>query len=93
VEGIEEVKRSGLTLKEGILEEYMAPIIDPDNCTGCGICVEVCASDVLHREAEGSVPFARYPDECWHCAACVMECPVEGAIDLRIPLTHMLLYK
>ena len=71
----------------------MAPIIDPDECTGCGICVEVCPSDVLHQEGEETIPVARYPYECWHCAACVMECPVPGALQLRIPLPQMILYK
>jgi adenylylsulfate reductase subunit B len=71
----------------------MAPIIDSNKCTRCGICVEVCPSDVLHMEDKESAPVAKYPYECWHCAACVMECPVEDAIQLRIPLPQMLLYK
>ena len=71
----------------------MAPIIDPDECTSCGICVEVCPSDVLHQEGEETIPVAMYPYECWHCAACVMECPVPGALQLRIPLPQMILYK
>ncbi len=71
----------------------MAPIINPNECTSCGICVEVCPSDVLHQENEQSLPVTKYPYECWHCAACVMECPAPGAIRLRLPLTHMLLYK
>ena len=71
----------------------MAPIIDPNECTNCGICAEVCPSGVLHQEQEQVVPMVKYPYECWHCAACVMECPVSGAIHLRIPLPQMILYK
>jgi len=33
-----------------------------------------------------------YPEECWHCNACVMECPAE-AIQLRIPLPATVLFK
>ena len=71
----------------------MAPIIESNTCTGCGICVEICPSDVLQQETGQAIPTAKYPYECWHCAACVMECPIPGAINLRIPLTHMILYK
>ena len=71
----------------------MAPIINPAECTNCGICVEVCPSDVLHHEEDAQTPVVKYPYECWHCAACVMECPVTGAIELRIPLPQMILYK
>ena len=31
----------------------------------------------------------RYPDECWHCRACAIECPKE-AITMRYPLSHMM---
>ena len=33
----------------------------------------------------------KYPDECWHCRACAIDCPAQ-AIVLRYPLTHMLLH-
>jgi adenylylsulfate reductase subunit B len=26
-----------------------------------------------------------YPEECWHCGACMMDCPVD-AIRLELPL-------
>ena len=37
------------------------------------------------------VPEVRRPYECWHCNACVLDCRAH-AIELRLPLTHMLLY-
>ena len=33
----------------------------------------------------------KYPDECWHCRACAIDCPVQ-AITLRYPLSHMMLH-
>ena len=33
----------------------------------------------------------RYPDECWHCNVCVMDCP-SGALSLRLPISHMILH-
>jgi NAD-dependent dihydropyrimidine dehydrogenase PreA subunit len=28
------------------------------------------------------VPLVKYPDECWHCGSCRLDCPVE-AIAIR----------
>jgi adenylylsulfate reductase subunit B len=71
----------------------MPPVIDRDTCTSCGTCVDVCSSDVFFGSEKGEVPAVSYPEECWHCNGCVLDCPVEGAITLRIPLPAMLLYK
>ena len=46
--------------------------------------------DVFGPAEPKKVPAIRYPDECWHCRACIMECPV-GAIEMRYPLPYMLL--
>jgi len=70
----------------------MPPIIDPDKCSRCGICYDVCPQDVFPTSKENDIPVPIYPEECWHCNACVEECPTE-AITLRVPLTAMLLYK
>lgn len=63
----------------------MPPVIDEESCTACGTCVEVCPEDVYCGVEDGAVPSPRYPDECWHCASCVVDCPV-GAIRLRLPI-------
>ena len=33
----------------------------------------------------------KYPEECWHCRACAIDCPMH-AITLRYPLSHMMLH-
>lgn len=71
----------------------MPPVIDNERCTICGTCVDVCPMDVFFGSKEREVPVIGYPEECWHCNACVLECPVEGTIRLRIPLPAMVLYK
>jgi adenylylsulfate reductase subunit B len=71
----------------------MPPIIDRDKCVACGTCVDVCPQDVYFSSEEGEIPVVTYPEECWHCDACVMECPEKGAVRLRIPLTAMILHK
>ena len=70
----------------------MPPIIEKEKCTGCGTCVDICQMDVFFDSKAGECPSITYPEECWHCNACVLECPVE-AVTLRIPLPAMVLYK
>lgn len=36
-------------------------------------------------------PRIKFPEECWHCDSCVLDCPV-GAISLRIPLSYGLMH-
>lgn len=70
----------------------MPPVIDEKKCIKCHICAQICCVDVFGPAEKGKVPIVRYPEECWHCRSCVMDCPVE-AIDLRYPLSYMLLYE
>lgn len=67
----------------------MPPIIDEKKCVKCGVCTQICPLDVIKREDEKIV--VKYPDECWHCRACVIDCP-QQAIKIRYPLSHMMLH-
>lgn len=70
----------------------MPPVIDREKCVGCGTCADICNSHIFVYERDrDKVPQVRFPDECWHCDSCVMDCPV-GAIRLRIPLPFMMLH-
>lgn len=71
----------------------MPPVINEEICSGCGICVDICSSDVFYGYQKGEVPLVSYAEECWHCNACVLDCPFEGAVTLRVPLPASLLYK
>lgn len=71
----------------------MPPVIDREVCIGCTKCAQICCMDVFGPAEVKQVPEIRYPEECWHCRACVMDCPV-GAIHLRYPLPlHLLDYE
>ena len=60
---------------------------DAEKCIGCNRCMEACMIDVMTPGEKGSHPVVSYPDECWYCGCCVMECPT-GAISLHHPLMN-----
>lgn len=70
----------------------MPPVINRDKCTKCTMCAQICPLDVFRVEGSGKEReiVIRYPDECWHCRACAIEC-AQGAITMRYPLSHMML--
>ncbi|AGA68995.1 hypothetical protein Desdi_1501 [Desulfitobacterium dichloroeliminans LMG P-21439] len=68
----------------------MPPVIDKNKCILCEECAQICTMDVFGPTVPDEVPEVRYPDECWHCNACALDCPVD-AITLRYPLPLMLL--
>lgn len=47
--------------------------------------------DVFKIFDKKATPEIRYPEECWHCNACVLDCKQE-ALSLRIPLPFMMLH-
>lgn len=57
--------------------------IDRERCNACGTCVDICPEDVLALE-NNEVRVA-YPDECWYCGSCMMDCS-EGAIKVEFPV-------
>jgi NAD-dependent dihydropyrimidine dehydrogenase PreA subunit len=59
------------------LKNVVSLQIDPERCTGCGRCVEVCPQKVLRLE-EGR---ARVVDRdlCIECGACALNC-APGAV-------------
>lgn len=61
---------------------------DKEACIGCNKCVNSCPIDLLLPcGGKGETPSVGYPDECWYCGCCVMECPT-GAIHMRHPLMN-----
>ncbi len=56
------------------------PVIDVDECTACGSCVDACPMGVLEIEDE----VAKVVDEesCIGCGACLEECPTGAITDI-----------
>ncbi len=62
-------------------------VFDENVCDGCNRCVRGCMMDVLYPNPEkGKTPIVLYPDECWYCGCCVMECPIWEKSPIK-PLT------
>ncbi len=54
------------------------PIINEEECSACGICVDACSESVI--EIVGDQAEAVRDEDCTACAACMEECPM-GAIE------------
>ncbi len=61
-------------------------------CDGCGHCVDICPSDIMHIDETYRRALNIEPNMCWECYSCVKACP-QFAIDCRgyadfAPLGH-----
>jgi adenylylsulfate reductase, subunit B len=62
------------------------------SCDGCGECVDICPSDIMHIDPTHRRAYNIEPNFCWECYSCVKACP-QNAIDVRgyadfAPLGH-----
>ena len=57
------------------------PIIDTDECTGCGICVDACPNDVLDIVQDLAVVINE--DACSACGDCMEECPMAAIVEIE----------
>lgn len=52
------------------------PKIDVDECTGCGLCVDVCDKEAL--DLVDDICTVIKADACEGCGDCAEECPTEA---------------
>ena len=50
-------------------------VVDPDSCTGCLTCVEVCPRDVMFEQKHSEVPV-----KCVLCGECALTCPRKAIV-------------
>lgn len=69
------------------LEPWFTLSVDLEQCTGCGMCVEVCPRGVFDLNMLGGRTLAEVsrPAECEQCTACVKQCLV-GAVLAEPPV-------
>lgn len=60
--------------------------IDPEVCTGCGVCIDTCPTDVLALEPTTRRAYPAYPQDCQACFLCVFDCAFDGAVSVSVTL-------
>ena len=60
----------------------MSTFVYMTKCDGCGHCVDICPSDIMHIDPVTRRAVNIEPNMCWECYSCVKACPNE-AIDAR----------
>jgi predicted Fe-Mo cluster-binding NifX family protein/ferredoxin len=56
----------------------LVAVVDADRCSGCGLCVQVCAAGAITVNGAAKIDVGK----CTACGQCVAQCP-QGAIVLR----------
>ena len=49
----------------------MKALVDPNKCTACGVCEEVCPASAITLAAT----MAQVSDDCTLCGMCELKCP------------------
>ena len=57
--------------------QQILPLIDPERCTGCGMCAQLCPTNAV--AVRGNLATIVRPQACTYCDLCETYCP-EGAI-------------
>ena len=57
------------------------PIINSDDCSACGICVDSCPEGVLEIVGDAAEPVNE--EDCTGCATCMEECPMGAILEIE----------
>lgn len=68
--------------------EYPFCEVNPEECKGCGLCVDSCPKDVLFSSellnSKGYHPAEYKGEGCIGCGNCFYSCPEPGAITVYL---------
>ena len=59
------------------------PVIDTDECIGCGLCAEACPQEVIAIDYGRGVATVSSEDDCIACGDCMEECPMGAITDIE----------
>jgi ferredoxin len=60
--------------------------IDPQKCTRCGICLEVCPTEVIEFKDKNSFPTPGSGKICINCGHCLATCPHDAFLLQNMPI-------
>ena len=60
----------------GVCKALIAYSIDAEKCTGCGVCVKVCATQAITGEKKKAHSIDK--DKCTRCGACIQSCKFDA---------------
>jgi NAD-dependent dihydropyrimidine dehydrogenase PreA subunit len=61
--------------------------IDPQTCTGCGLCLLSCPVDVIRMDPDLNKAVVAYGNDCHVCYLCEDDCP-EKSINLSHDISN-----
>jgi MinD superfamily P-loop ATPase len=73
--------KPNFTIEEPV--EVPIPEIDPERCTRCGRCVEVCQYNALAKIGEKMLVFSQL---CHSCGSCTLVCPEDAIHEVGKPI-------
>jgi MinD superfamily P-loop ATPase len=56
-------------------------VINPDNCTNCGLCSDYCRFDAIHPNSSGQYEINHF--QCEGCRLCERVCPAESITTIK----------
>ncbi len=74
---LEEIRQK-IEGQEKVVPQRTAAIVDEEECTGCGLCCEVCPVGAISVNGSAKIDISK----CTACLACVRQCP-QGAIAVK----------
>lgn len=87
----------GCATRQGKMQQHcsLGPRLNPDRCTHCGECVEVCSPGALFLNEDGTMVLDQ--EACIGCAACLLTCrhgglSVDWDVDVRQFVERMVEY-